>query len=87
MRLNENQARRADLLEEVEESTKTRIQVLELAAISETLVRIERNTNFLFKEEKALQHNYEELRESLEFTQSKIEEMIMSNSALQDKKK
>ena len=35
---------------------------------------MEPNTNFLFKEKKTLQRNYEELRESLDFTESKIEE-------------
>ena len=81
----ENQASRADSHEEVEESTNKHIQGPEVAAIWETLVTIEPNANFLFNEKKTLPRNYRELRESLEFTQSKIEEIITSNSALQEK--
>ena len=58
-----------------------------LAAIWEALVRIEANTNCLISEQKTLQRSYEELRESLEFTQSKMEEMAKNNSALQEQMK
>ena len=85
IRVNENQASRADSHEEVEESTNKHIQGPEVAAIWETLVTIEQNANFLFNEKKTLPRNYRELRESIEFTQSKIEEIITSNSALQEK--
>ena len=51
LRLNKNQASWAD----VEESTNKHIQDPELAAIWETLVRIEPNANFLFNEKKTLQ--------------------------------
>ena len=46
---------RADSREEVEESTNKHIQDPELAAIWETLVRIEPKANFLFNEKKTLQ--------------------------------
>ena len=69
----------------MEESTNKHIQGPEVAAIWETLVTIEPNANFLFNEKKTLPRNYRQLRESLEFTQSKIEEIITSNSALQEK--
>ena len=46
LRLNKNHASRVDSHEEVEESTNGHIQDPELAAIWETLVRIEPNTNF-----------------------------------------
>ena len=85
IRVNENQASRADSHEEVEESTNKHIQGSEVAAIWKTLVTIEPNANFLFNEKKTFPRNYRELRESLEFTQSKIEEIISSNSALQEK--
>ena len=55
LRLNTNQASRADSQEEVEESTNKHIQDPELAAIWETLVRIEPNANFLLNEKKTLQ--------------------------------
>ena len=69
----------------MEESTNKHIQDPEVAAIWETLVRIEPKANFLFNKKKTLQGNYGELREGVEFTQSKIEEIITSNSALQEK--
>ena len=55
LRLNKNQVSRADSREEVEESTNKHIQDPELAAIWETLVRIEPKANFLFNEKKTLQ--------------------------------
>ena len=85
IRDNENQLGRTDSHEEVEESTNKHIQDPELAAIWETLVRIEPNTFFLFNERKTLQRNYRKLRESLEFTQSKIEKIITSYSARKKK--
>ena len=55
IRVNGNQASRADSHEEVEESTNKHIQDPEVAAIRETLVRIEPKVNFLFNEKKTLQ--------------------------------
>ena len=69
----------------MEESTNKHIQDPEVAAIWETLVRIEPKANFLFNKKKTLQRNYGELREGPEFTQSKIEEIVTSSSALQEK--
>ena len=86
-RLNENQASMADLHKDMSEASAKHVQDPALAAIWETLVRIEANTNCLINEQKTLQQSYEELRESLEFTQSKMEEMAKNNSALQDKMK
>ena len=49
------------------------------------LMRIEDNTNSLINDFKALQHNYNVLRASLEFSQAKIDDLSTSNSALQTK--
>ena len=73
----------------MKEASAQHVQDPALAAtcIWETLVRIEANTNCLISEQKTLQRSYEELRESLEFTQSKMEEMAKNNSALQEQMK
>ena len=60
LRLNENQASSADLQEEVKESTNKHRQDPELAAIWETLVRIEPNAKFLFNKKKTWQGNCKE---------------------------
>ena len=49
-----------DLQEEVKESTNKHRQDPELAAIWETLVRIEPNAKFLFNKKKTWQGNYKE---------------------------
>lgn len=49
------------------------------------LMRIEDNTNSLINDFKALQHNYNVLWASLEFSQAKIDDLSTSNSALQAK--
>ena len=83
-RLNENQGSMSDLRKDIKEASAKHVQDPALAAIWETLVRIEAKTNCLISEQKTLQRSYEELRESLEFTQSKMEEMAKNNSALQE---
>ena len=69
------------------EASAKHVQDPALAAIWEALVRIEVNTNCLINEQKSLQRSYEELRESLKFTQSKMEEMAKNNSALKEQLK
>ena len=69
------------------EASAKHVQDPAFAAIWETLGRIEANTNCLISEQKSLQRSYEELRESLEFTQSKMEETAKNNSALQEQMK
>ena len=86
-RLNENQGSMSDLHKDMKEASAKHVQDPALAAIWETLVRIEANTNCLISEQKTLQRSYEELRESLEFTQSKMEEMAKNNSALKEQMK
>ena len=86
-RLNENQASMSDLHKDMSEASAKHVQDPALAAIWDALVRIEANTNCLISEQKTLQRSYEELRESLEFTQSKMEEMAKNNSALQEQMK
>ena len=65
------------------EASAKHVQDPAFAAIWEALVRIEANINCLISEQKPLQRSYEELRESLEFTQSKMEEMAKTNIVLQ----
>ena len=77
----------SDLHKDMKEASAKHVQDPALAAIWETLVRIEANTNCLISEQKTLQRSYEELRESLEFTQSKMEEMAKNNSALKEQMK
>ena len=86
-RLNENQGSMSDLHKDMKEASAKHVQDPALAAIWESLVRIEANTNSLISEQKSLQRSYEELRESLEFTQCKMEEMAKTNSALQEQMK
>ena len=86
-RLNENQASMSDLRKDISEGSAKHVRDPALAATWEALVRIEANTNCLISEQKTLQRSYEELRESLEFTQSKMEEMAKNNSALQEQMK
>ena len=86
-RLNENQGSMSDLHKDMKEASAKHVQDPAFAAIWETLVRIEANTNCLISEQKTLQRSYEELRESLEFTQSKMEEMAKNNSALKEQMK
>ena len=83
-RLNENQASMSNLHKDMSEASAKHVQDPALAAIWEALVRIEANTNLLISEPKTLKRNCEELRESLEFTQSKMEEMATKNTALQE---
>ena len=66
-RLYENQACMADLHKDMckeSEVSAEHVQDPALAAIWETLVIIEANTNCLINEQKSLQRSYEELRES-----------------------
>ena len=79
----------SDLHKDMKEASAKHVQDPAFAAIWETLalVRIEANTNCLISEQKSLQPSYEELRESFEFTQSKMEEMAKNNSALQEQMK
>ena len=72
---------------DMKEASAKHVQDPAPAAIWETLVRIEANNNCLISDQKSLQRSYEELRDSLEFTQSKMEEMAKSNSALQEQMK
>ena len=44
-----------------------------------------KDTNSLINDFKAVQPNYNELRASLKFSQAKIDDLSMSNSALQTK--
>ena len=83
-RPNENQGSMSDLHKDMNEASAKHVQDSTLAAIWEALVRIEANTNCLINGQKTLQRSYEELRESLEFTQSKMEEMTKNNSSLQE---
>lgn len=82
-RLNENQGSMSDLHKDMQEASAKHA----LAAIWETLVRIKANTSCLIHEQKTLQRGYEELCESLEFSQSKMEEMAKNNSAFQEQVK
>ena len=70
-RLNENQGSMSDLHKDMKEASAKHVQDPAFAAIWETLVRIEANTNCLISEQKSLQRSYEELRESLELTSFK----------------
>ena len=76
-----------DLHKDMKEASAKHVQDPAFSAIWEILVRIEANTNCLISEQKSLQRSYEELRESLEFTQSKMEQMAKNNSALQKQMK
>ena len=76
-----------DLHKYMKEASAKHIQDPAFTAIWEALVRIEANINCLISEQKLLQRSYEELRESLEFTQSKMEEMAKNNSAFQEQMK
>ena len=78
-----NEACRTYTLKDMKEGSTKHVQDPTLTAIWETLVRIEANTKYLISEQKTLQRSYEELRESLEFTQSKMEEMAKTNIVLQ----
>ena len=69
----------SDLHKDMKEACAKHVQDPALAAIWDTLVRIEANTNSLISEQKTLQRSYKELCESLEFTQSKMEEMAKNN--------
>ena len=51
------------------------------------LIRIEDNTNSLINDLKILQRNYNDLRASLEFSQSKIDVLAKNNDGLQTKMK
>ena len=77
----------SDLHKGMSEASAKHVQDPALAAIWEALVRIEANTNCLINEQKSVQRSYEELRESLEFTQGKMQEMAKNNSALKDQLK
>ena len=74
------------MAEPSEEEPKARYaQDPALAAIWEVLIRIEANTNQLIKDQKAMQENYEELKNSLEFTQDMLENVKTENAELKKK--